>query len=64
MRLYVFTKRERAIVERFLNGRIPITDRALSQIRTRLKQSRLHEDVELFLKFEKTLAKSELAVST
>jgi hypothetical protein len=64
MRLYVFTKRERAIVERFLNGTIPITDRALSQLRTRLKQSRLHDDVELFLKFEKALAKFDSAVST
>jgi hypothetical protein len=64
MRLYVFTKRERAIVERFLNGTIPITDRALSQIRTRLKQSRLHKDVELFLKFDKALTESESAVST
>jgi hypothetical protein len=63
MRYYIFTKRERTIVQQFLSGKIPVTDRALSQIRTRLKQSSLLDDVELFSNLQRALAKSESASS-
>jgi hypothetical protein len=64
MRLYIFTKRERTIVEQFVSGKIPVTNRVLSQIRTRLKSSSLFSDVELFTSLQKALAKSESATAT
>lgn len=50
MRTYIFTDRERRIVQRFLGGQIGITERDLSKIRSRVKLfERLKNDVFLYL---------------
>jgi len=64
MRYYIFTKRERTIIEKFLSGKIPLTDRGLSQIRTRLKGSQLSSDLDLLNRLREALAKSESTSST
>ena len=52
MRTYIFTDRERRIVQSFLGGKIGITDRGLSKIRSRIKLfSRLKDDIFLYLEF-------------
>ena len=56
MRNYIFTKRERRIVEAFLDGKIPITDRGLSQLRTRIKSSGLAKDVDLFTRLREAVS--------
>ncbi|UCC33761.1 MAG: hypothetical protein JSW53_01805 [Candidatus Bathyarchaeota archaeon] len=69
MRSYIFTDRERRIVQRFLGDRTKMTDRDLSKIRSRLKLfDRLKNDVFLYLEFYDALllssAESAAAVST
>lgn len=52
MRTYIFTDRERRIVQSFLGDKIGITDRDLSKIRSRIKLfSRLKDDIFLYLEF-------------
>lgn len=50
VRTYIFTNRERQIIQGFLSGRTIITDRNLSKIRSRMKLfKRLKNDVFLYL---------------
>ena len=68
MRTYIFTSRERRIIQRFLNGKTGMKDRDLSRIRSRIKLfSRLKNDIFLYLEFYDTLllglAESETAVT-
>jgi len=50
MRTYIFTDRERRIVQNFLGGRIRMTDRDMSKIKSRIKlSSRLKDDVFIYL---------------
>jgi hypothetical protein len=52
LRTYIFTDRERRIIQSFLGGKIGITDRDLSKIRSRIKLfSRLKDDIFLYLEF-------------
>ena len=66
MRGYIFTDRERRIVRDFLEGKIGITHRGLSQIRTRLKrfEPSLLRDIEILNRLRRRLAESEATVST
>jgi siroheme synthase (precorrin-2 oxidase/ferrochelatase) len=64
MRSYILTRRERTIIDRFLKGKIPLTDRGLSQIRTRLKTSTLTGDLDLLMDLRQALAKSKPTIST
>jgi len=68
MRTYVFTERERRIIQGFLSRRIGIADRDLSKIRSRLKLfERLKNDVFLYLELWDTVlletAESETTAS-
>ena len=57
MRAYIFTAKERKAVKAFLDGKIPITDHFLSQVRTRMKQfTVLTDDMELYVEFRKAVA--------
>ncbi|MGD8545068.1 MAG: hypothetical protein PVH12_02730 [Candidatus Bathyarchaeota archaeon] len=50
MRTYIFTERERRIIQNFLGGRIKMTDRDLSKIKSRIKLfNRLKNDVFIYL---------------
>jgi hypothetical protein len=52
LRTYIFTDRERRIIQKFLGGKIAITDRDLSKIRSRIKLfSRLKDDIFIYLEF-------------
>ena len=52
MRTYIFTDRERRIIQSFLGGKIGINDRDLSKTRSRIKLfSRLKDDIFLYLEF-------------
>jgi len=52
LRTYIFTDRERRIIQSFLGGKIRITDRDLSKTRSRIKLfSRLKDDIFLYLEF-------------
>jgi hypothetical protein len=52
LRTYIFTDRERRIIQSFLGGKIGINDRDLSKIRSRIKLfSRLKDDIFLYLEF-------------
>ena len=52
LRTYIFTDRERKIIQSFLGGKIGIADRDLSKIRSRIKLfSRLKDDIFLYLEF-------------
>jgi hypothetical protein len=56
MRTYIFTKRERQIIQGFLSHRVKMTDRDLSKIRSRLKLfERLKNDVFLYLELWDTV---------
>ncbi|UCG45690.1 MAG: hypothetical protein JSV58_02635 [Candidatus Bathyarchaeota archaeon] len=56
MRTYVFTDRERRIVQSFLNEKIPMNDRNLSKVRSRIKLfDRLRSDIFLYLEFYDSL---------
>lgn len=56
MRTYVFTDRERRIIQSFLNRRIRMTDGDLAKIRSRIKHfNRLRNDIFLYLEFYDTL---------
>ncbi len=50
MRTYIFTGRERKIIQSFIDGKIPLSDRKLSQIRTRIREPDLVVDVKLLFK--------------
>ncbi|UCE43977.1 MAG: hypothetical protein JSV57_00290 [Candidatus Bathyarchaeota archaeon] len=50
MRTYIFTDRERRIVQSFLAEKTRMTDRDLSKIRSRIKTfDRLRDDIFLYL---------------
>ncbi len=50
MRTYIFTDRERRIIQKFLGDRLRMTDRDLSKIRSRTRLfNRLRNDVFLYL---------------
>lgn len=50
MRTYIFTDRERRIIQRFLSGTVGMTDRDLSKLRSRVKLfERLKNDIFLYL---------------
>ncbi|UCE29439.1 MAG: hypothetical protein JSV85_01540 [Candidatus Bathyarchaeota archaeon] len=52
MRTYIFTDRERKIIQGFHNRKIGMTNRDLSKIRSRIKLfSRLKSDIFLYLEF-------------
>jgi len=52
LRTYIFTDRERRIIQSFLGGKIGINDRDLSKTRSRIKLfSRLKDDIFLYLEF-------------
>ncbi len=56
LRTYIFTNRERRIIQEFLGGKIGMTDRDLGKIRSRIKLfSRLKDDIFLYLEFYDTL---------
>ena len=56
MRTYIFTERERRIIQGFLSRRIRMTDRDLSKIRSRIKHfERLKSDVFLYLELWDTV---------
>ena len=56
LRTYIFTDRERRIIQSFLGGKTRITDKDLSKIRSRIKLfSRLKDDIFLYLEFYDTL---------
>jgi len=68
MRTYIFTERERRIIQGFLNRRIRMTDRNLSKIRSRIKHfERLKNDIFLYLELWDTVllgaTESETTVS-
>lgn len=63
MRSYIFTSRERETIRMFLDGKIPVTNHLLSQIRTRVKKLKgLSGDVDLYLQL-RALAEAEAAAS-
>jgi hypothetical protein len=69
MRTYIFTERERRIVQSFLGGKTRMTNRDLSKIRSRIKLfDRLKNDVFLYLElWDRTLLNTtepEATVST
>ena len=56
MRTYIFTDRERRIIQRFLSGRIRMTDIDLSKIRSRMKLfEKLKNDIFLYLELWDTV---------
>jgi hypothetical protein len=69
MRTYIFTKRERGVVQSFLAGKTQMSARELSKIRSRTKLfDRLKDDVFLYLELWDRMLLSntepEAAVST
>ena len=58
MRTYIFSNRERRLIHDFLDGKIDRANRALSQIRTRMKVPELRSDVELYIALMDRIAKS------
>jgi hypothetical protein len=63
MRAYIFTERERAIVERFVNT--GERSKGLKMIVYRVRNfSKLSADVDLYLRLRSRLAESKPAVST
>lgn len=55
MRYYIFTKRERRAIERFLAGDLPRNDPVLEQLRSRMKRFDLSKDIDLYFRFRKTI---------
>ncbi len=56
MRTYIFTDRERKIIQGFLSGKIRMTDIDLSKIRSRMKRfKRLKNDIFLYLELWDTV---------
>jgi hypothetical protein len=56
MRSYVFTDRERRILRSFLDGRIPINDPGVEQIRSRIKSfTELRNDIDLYIRFREAI---------
>lgn len=52
MRTYIFTDRERQVIQSFLNDKIRMNNRDLSKIRSRIKLfNRLRNDIFLYLEF-------------
>ena len=49
MRTYIFTKRERTIIQDFLDRKITLRNPALRQIRTRINTTTLSNDVKLYI---------------
>lgn len=58
MRTYIFTKRERRLIEGFFRGEIPRVDPGLSQLvhRVSLFNTRLSEDIYLLNRFREAVA--------
>ena len=52
MRTYIFTDRERQVIQSFLNDKIRMNNKDLSKIRSRIKLfNRLRNDIFLYLEF-------------
>ncbi len=65
MRTYIFTGRERRIIQSFLVDKIGVTDRDLSKIRSRTKLfSRLRNDIFLYLEFYDALMLANMTESS
>lgn len=65
MRTYIFTSRERRIIQSFLVDKIGVTDRDLSKIRSRIKLfSRLRNDIFLYLEFYDALMLANMTESS
>ncbi|UCE96198.1 MAG: hypothetical protein JSV51_00895 [Candidatus Bathyarchaeota archaeon] len=67
MRTYIFTDRERRIIQGFLSGKIEMTNRDLSKVRSRVKLfERLKNDIFLYLELWDTvlLETAESATAT
>jgi len=47
MRTYIFIERERKIIQSFVDGKIPLTNRELTKIRTTIREPKLFVDVKL-----------------
>ena len=56
MRYYIFTKRERQAIERFLDGELPRNDPVLEQLRSRMKRVDLSRDIQLYFRFRETIS--------
>jgi hypothetical protein len=63
LRKYIFTDRERAIIERFLSTGERVEGFKVIAYRVR-SFDRLRGDVQLYMRFKDALAKSETAVPT
>ena len=64
MRSYIFTDRERRIIEGFLKGEVGGSDPSIQQIKSRMKSfRRLARDVELYLALKRRFAEPKPAVS-
>lgn len=56
MRTYVFTGRERAIIQDFLDRKITLRNPALRQIRTRINTPTLSNDIKLYISLRVALS--------
>lgn len=62
MRSYIFTAREREVIQAFLKGKIPATGKAIGMIRLRVRTfSKLAGDVDLYLALKRRFAESKTA---
>jgi hypothetical protein len=65
MRSYIFTAREREVIQAFLEGRIPETGKDIGMIRLRIRTFRnLSSDINLYLKLRQRFAESKTTTST
>jgi hypothetical protein len=56
MRTYIFTARERRVISSFLEGKTPINDAALEQIRSRVKSFvELSGDIDVYLRLREAV---------
>jgi len=63
MRSYIFTEKERALIQSFLEGQIGAKDRSLHVTVSRFKHFKdLARDVELYLELGRGLAESKAAI--
>lgn len=65
MRTYIFTSRERRVIQSFLVDKIGVTERDLSKIRSRIKLfGRLRNDIFLYLEFYDALMLASMTESS
>jgi hypothetical protein len=65
MRSYIFTPKERKVIEGFFAGRVKLGDDIMRQIVARLRGfTDLASDIDLYLELRSRLAEPEEAVST